>query len=567
MRLSDAKPSSMAIPFSRRAMLAMLLAFALVWFCNLDVRRLVHPDEGRYAEIPREMVVTGDWVTPHLDGLKYFEKPALQYWLTAGAYEAFGVHQWTARLWPALAGFLGVLFIGYVGARLGGPTLGVYCAAALGGCAWYALNAHLLTLDAGLTFWMAAGLGSFLLAQRDGLARSAGRRWMCAAWVALGFAVLSKGLIGILLPGATLVLYSLLNRDWALWRRLHLVSGTLLLAAVTAPWFVVVSLRNREFFDFFFIHEHFTRFLTHEHRREGAWWYFIPFFILGILPWLGVFAISARRMWIDARPNRNGFNWQRFSLVWAAFIFLFFSVSGSKLPSYILPMFPALALVIGWQLTTLPDSALIRATVPLVVAGFAITMASLFAYQPIAERLADARQPLAPLLAYAPWLQAMFALMTLGGVIAWVAFRRQRRDVAIVVVAFSALIGTQLGLTGYDALAEERSSEPLLSRIFAQQAALRADVPFYSVRMYDQTLPFYLGRTVTLVDYSDELALGIASEPAMAIGPVVEWQRRWEAADQAYAIMQPDDYARFEHDGVPMRELGRDARRVIVSRR
>ena len=98
--------------------------FTAIWFSNLEYRRLVHPDEGRYAEIPREMVVSGDWVTPRLNGIKYFEKPALQYWLTAAAYEAFGIHPWTARLWPALSGFLGVLFVGYVGLRLGGPTLG-----------------------------------------------------------------------------------------------------------------------------------------------------------------------------------------------------------------------------------------------------------------------------------------------------------------------------------------------------------------------------------------------------------------------------------------------------------
>src|SRR5436190_17074966 len=125
--------SSGSAALTRRAGFALLLAFTLIWFANLDYRRLVHPDEGRYAEIPREMFVSGDWVTPRLDGIKYFEKPALQYWLTAVAYEAFGVHHWSARLWPALAGYLNVLFIGYVGYRLGGPTLGLYTAAVLGG--------------------------------------------------------------------------------------------------------------------------------------------------------------------------------------------------------------------------------------------------------------------------------------------------------------------------------------------------------------------------------------------------------------------------------------------------
>src|SRR5690242_6709157 len=188
------------IPLSRVTLICVAVAFALIWFANLDYRRLIHPDEGRYAEIPREMVASGDWVTPRLDGIKYFEKPALQYWLTAAAYEAFGIHQWTARLWPALAGFAGVVFIGYVGFRLGGPVLGLYGAAALGGCVWYVLNAHILTLDAGLTLWMSVGFGALLLAQRSAASKREQRTWMLIAWSSLALAVLSKGLIGVVLP-------------------------------------------------------------------------------------------------------------------------------------------------------------------------------------------------------------------------------------------------------------------------------------------------------------------------------------------------------------------------------
>src|SRR3954463_16193784 len=115
-------------PLTRRVLLAVIAAFALAWFAGLEYRTLLHPDEGRYAEIPREMVVSGDWITPRLNGLKYFEKPPLQYWVTAAAYEMFGVHNWTARLWPALSSFLAALFLGYAGWRIGGPDLGIYTA-------------------------------------------------------------------------------------------------------------------------------------------------------------------------------------------------------------------------------------------------------------------------------------------------------------------------------------------------------------------------------------------------------------------------------------------------------
>ena len=565
---SAASPVAAALPaLTHRSVVVLLLFFTAIWFSNLEYRRLVHPDEGRYAEIPREMAASGDWVTPRLNGIKYFEKPALQYWITAAAYSIFGVHHWTARLWPALSGFLGVLFIGYVGLRLGGPLLGLYSAAVLGGCAWYVLNAHILTLDAGVTFWMSVGLGSLFIAQRDDATPEEERGWMLAAWAALALAVLSKGLIGVVLPGAAMVVYTLLLRDWSLWRRLHPVGGLLVFLAIAAPWFVAVSLRNGEFFDFFFVHEHFARFLTGEAHREGAWWYFVPIFVAGILPWLTVFLWTARRMWTDAPVGRNGFSWQRFALVWSAFIFVFFSVSGSKLPSYILPMFPALALTLGWQLTVLPQTTLARLTLPLVAIMGVIALIVIIAYAPLASRFADARQPLEPLLEYGVWLKTACVIAFAGGAMGLFHLHSGKRTAAILSVSLTALVAAMLVLTGHDTLAEARSTGPIVSRIVAANGPLRADVPFYTVRMYDQTLPYYLGRTVTQVEHYDELAMGIASEPDKAIATEAEWLRRWNAAEQAYAIMQRDEYKRLQDAGVPMRELGRDARRVIVSRR
>ncbi|HEX3633271.1 MAG TPA: glycosyltransferase family 39 protein [Casimicrobiaceae bacterium] len=552
---------------SRLAWIALVVMFALIWFANLDYRRLIHPDEGRYAEIPREMVASGDWLTPRLDGIKYFEKPALQYWLTAAAYEAFGIHQWTARLWPALAGFAGVLFIGYVGLRLGGPPLGLYSAAALGGCLWYVLNAHILTLDSGLTLWMSVGFGALLLAQRRAATEREQRMWMLLAWSALALAVLSKGLIGVVLPGASLFLYSLLTRDWAVWRRLHLAGGLLLFALIAVPWFVAVSLANPEFFRFFFIHEHFERFLTNEHHREGAWWYFVPILAGGILPWLTVLAWTAPRLWSRAAVDGNGFSWQRFALVWSVFIFVFFSVSSSKLPSYILPIFPPLALVIGVQLAALSERTLIWLTLPLVAATGACLLAVAFGFESIARRFADEHQPLAPLLAYGPWIIAACAVALAGGVAALWWLQRGRRTAAILSVALTTLLAALLVLTGHDELADSRSAAPILARVVSQHGPIAADVPFYSVRMYDQTLPWYLGRTVTPVAHLDELAMGLAIEPDKAVAKLDDWKQRWDRATQAYAIMQVDEYDRLVREGVPMRELGRDPRRVIVSRR
>src|SRR4051812_14952093 len=155
-----------------------------IWFATGPVRPLIDPDEGRYAEIPREMAVTGDWVTPRLNGLKYFEKPPFQYWVTALLYRAFGVHEWTARLWPALAGLLGVVAIGTAGYAIGGITLAAYAGLALAGTVWHAGIAQIVSLDSGLSFFLAVGFAAFVCAQRDQASARQRRACMWLTWAA-----------------------------------------------------------------------------------------------------------------------------------------------------------------------------------------------------------------------------------------------------------------------------------------------------------------------------------------------------------------------------------------------
>src|SRR5712692_9280352 len=152
---------------SRLRLWILLAVFAAAWFCNLGYRHLVKPDEGRYAEIPREMAASGDWLTPRLNGFKYFEKPALQYWATAAAFSAFGQTEWAARFWPGLTGFFGVLLVFWAGNRLFGPPIGFYGALVAASAAIYVSIGHMLTLDMALAFFMSASVFLVAVAQRD----------------------------------------------------------------------------------------------------------------------------------------------------------------------------------------------------------------------------------------------------------------------------------------------------------------------------------------------------------------------------------------------------------------
>ena len=563
-------PFPMLASLPRRAWWLLALVAAVAWFAGLDFRHLQHPDEGRYAEIAREMSVRGDWVTPRLNDLKYFEKPPLQYWLGAITFDALGVDEWTARLPTAVAGFLAVIAVGFTGARLAGPEAGAFAAMVLAGSVWHAGLAHYLTLDSLLSFWMAIALCGFLLAQRPHLPRAVERNWMLLAYAAAAAATLTKGLLALAIPGAALVLYTLVTRDTGPWKRLHALPGVALYVLLAAPWFVLVSRANPEFARFFFVHEHFERFLTESHNRGGEWWYFVPWFAVGIMPWLIVWAVTLPASWRRAPRTDNGFSWERFCLVWAAFIFVFFSISGSKLPSYILPMFPALALVLGFELTRLSARALMWIALPLAIGGPLLLAAYAVAWDSAIASVATSATPASIYRAFGPWVLAALASYTVGGIAAFALFRAgsdAAKTLGIAALALSSLVGMQLALTGHDAFAVVRSTASILAE--AQRAngqPLDPAVPVYQVGSYDQTLPFYLGRPTPLVDYRDEMTLGILAEPHKAFG-LPAWMEAWSAAPQGFALMSIEMANDLSSKNLPFRVLARDPRRVFVARR
>ncbi|MET0733993.1 MAG: glycosyltransferase family 39 protein [Casimicrobiaceae bacterium] len=551
-------------------LLALVLVAAVLWFGTLGVRKLTTPDEGRYAEIAREMAVSGDWVTPRYNELKYFEKPPLQYWLTAASYQAFELDEWTARLPGAIAGWLAIFVIGYAGARIASPAAGAYAAAALAGMVWHFGMAHLVTLDALLGFWLAVALAGFLLGQRASVQAGERRAFMLIAWAAMAGAVMTKGLIGLVIPAGALFFYTLLTRDFAVWRRLELVLGPLLLIALSAPWFVLVSNRNPEFAQFFFIHEHFQRFLTTEHRRSGGWWYFIPLLIIGLLPWVGMFVLTAIRGWRDAQRDANGFAWARFCLVWIAFVFLFFSASGSKLPSYILPLFPAAALLVGWQLVGVKQRTLYHLTWPLALGAWILLALTFLYYDTLVGRLADARTPALVYAKLNPFIVAGLATAGLGYSLSALAFRRTgeaRRTWGVIGLSLATIVAMQLIFSANDAFRATRSAADVVTALENETAPpYDAAAPVFQIGMYDQTFPFYLQRTVTLVAFRDEFALGLDAEPRKGIAHEEDWIPLWRSLPQAYALLGQDTLDRLAKQGVPHRVVARDSRRVLIAR-
>ena len=545
-----------------RRWLWLLLAVAVVWFGNIEYRKLIKPDEGRYAEIPREMVLSGDWVTPRLNDLKYFEKPPLQYWATATAYKLFGEHQWTSRLWAALTGFAGIFLVWFAGAHLFGCAAGRYAAIVLGGSLLYILMAHINTLDMGVTFFITLGIVGLLLGQKAESDLRTRRNWMVLAWGAMALAVLSKGLMGLVLPGAALFLYSVLQRDIGVWKRMHWSLGLLFFMLVVSPWFYWVMKANPEFFQKFFIYEHYTRFTTKELGRYQPWYYFVPILLFGMMPWTALLFDTVLRTWKNSTRSDNAFNPERFLLIWAVFIYFFFSVSGSKLPSYLLPMFPARALLMGKQLAEMNARRLFFLILPMllmaVVAVLGLGFASLYMV-----RLADTPLQYQMYSDYAHWLLAASGVWLLGISAGLVLLRCDKKLRAVFILALGTLIAGQLGTSGYNTIAKERSAYLIADAI---RPYIKLDKPFYSVAMYEQTLPFYLKRTFILVNYQDELGFGIAQEPQRWLPDIASLAKVWQTQPEAYAIMPVEYYPQMQKAGITMKTIYGDTQYIVVSK-
>lgn len=539
---------------SRRGLWCLLAAFALVWFGTLDYRKLIKPDEGRYAEIAREMAVSGDFVTPRLNGIKYFEKPPLQYWVTASAFRAFGENEWTARLWPGITGFLSVLLAYFTSRRLFGERAALFAAATLGGGLFTNLIGHLNTLDMGLSFFLQLALSALLIANHSDTQDRQRRKWMLLVWAALAGAVLSKGLVALVLCGATLVVYTVLARDLSPWRRLEPARGIPLFLLLTAPWFLAVSLSNPEFAHFFFIHEHFERFLSTGHGRYQPPWYLLAVLLVGTLPW----TLIALQGWLGAwwRERSGDFQPQRLLFVWCVVTLAFFSASSSKLPSYILPMAPAIAILTGVFL----DRA--RRTTVLVHLGLVLPLAAMaLILAPDIVNRADNETTREMMANYAQWATIAAGTWLAGSLAAFVLAWRHREAAGLMVFGISGFIAVNIAILGHESLAESNSAHRI-----AQQTRplLSPGVPFYSVSTYEQTLPFYLQRTLTLVNYRDEMGFGLDQQPALAIALGAEFYARWRSDRDAFALVTPEGYAQLRADGLPMQTVARDTRRVIV---
>jgi 4-amino-4-deoxy-L-arabinose transferase-like glycosyltransferase len=309
----------------------------------LPVMPLMEPDEARYSDIASLMNRTEDYITPRLNHVVYLEKPPLCYWATALSFKIFGENEFSSRLFVALCAWGCILLVYRMGTFFHDEKTGLYSAGVLSTFLYHSILGKINILDIPLTFFVClatwAGYRYFAgEGQRKG--------WLYLLYVSSALAFLTKGLIGIAFPFAITILWLSISKRWGDILRLFSPAGVILFLLISCPWIILVQKANKDFLWFFFIQEHFLRYTTTLHGRNHTVLLYIPVVLLGTLPW-SAFLLKALKENVGKRVPPFKAAERQFLLTWIFFIFIFFSISSSKLIPYIAPIFLPVAILMG----------------------------------------------------------------------------------------------------------------------------------------------------------------------------------------------------------------------------
>ena len=534
----------------------ILFASAIfVLFYQVGAAALFEPDEGRNSEKAREILVLQDWVTPHDNFHPVLDKPIFFYWLIALSFKLFGISEWAARLPSALAALGCVALVYFLAHNYWGRWQALWSALILLTSAEFFILARVVIFDMPLTFFLTLALMAFYDAgHSENIQR---RRWMCLLlYSALGAATLIKGLIGIVVPGMVIFFYLLLSKQWSMLRRIYLIPGILLLLAIVLPWFLEAGARTDGYLRYYLWAEHFGRFTGGEFDRSQPWFYFIIVAMVGFFPWTLLLPFLALRYQRKALDDKN-----LFLILWIILPFLFFSVSKSKLPHYILPIFPALAVLIAASLVSLYGESAKKAQRMIALTWAAHGLVALYFIVGFMRPMILPRTIANGISAMTPqiWLYGAVIMLMLILLSYWQAARQPPRQAQLFVVQAAAMIVflafvSQLMI----ATAPLRSAKALAEKTAALVLA-ETQVVFYDT--YLSGMAFYLRaeKPLWVVTYSKKkrtflgnfYALGKREELIGPRGKALldfdEFRQQWETAKQPLVIfVKEKNRARLE---------------------
>lgn len=508
---------------------------------------LFTPDEGRYSEVAREMVVSGDYITPRLNGVAFLDKPVLYYWLQASAIKVFGLTEGALRFWPAVLGILSMLVTYMTGRLLFSRRAGLISAIILATSPLYYGGSHYANLDLEVASFVADSLLCFIAAMEGSLPRLK-NILLLAAYTFAGLAALTKGLIGIAFPAMIIGAWILILNRWNIVTKMRLFTGLLIFIVIAAPWYVLVQQANPEFLHFFFVTQQVSRFLTtQDFNSKAAVWFYVPVVLAGFFPWAiflaQTIAQKCRLVWQDRQQHGI----ELYLLLWLVIVFVFFSIPRSKTVGYILPVFPVMALLVGSYLDSVWDNAQakgVRAASWLFMLLGGI-LSIVFFILPYFNQIIEAPPSF---LHYVRYMGVAIAV----AVICVYSLRHQPRFAPLFACLTTASVVLLLIFIFSAASINENTIKPLAMQLKSQLQPEDEVVTFYK---YYQDLPIYLERRVTIVadwhsadiphkdNWVREMWYGMVFQDTKnwLIEENTFWQR-WNSDKRLYVVTDEDYY-------------------------
>ena len=520
--------------------IGMVLLLALVCFVGLNRFALIDlVDEGIYASIARQMLDSGDWITPHYAGTIFFYKPPLSYWLQAIFIYFLGATPLAARLPSAIAAFLTAIAIYVWARRRNARHVGQFAAVIYVCCPLLAFGlARIAMMDSLVTLFFTLVVIGWI----EGY--SGDRKGYILMAVGIGLATMTKGLIGFVLPGGTFALWILWRRDFEELRRVPWFGVLITFLLLVLPWHLAAWRAHGNWFVAEYVgRQHLQRFLGRDFAHQNPFWYFVPVMLVSMFPWSGLIPIAWWRGLRAGRSDRQSLECaMSMWALWAGFVFVFFSLSISKLPNYILPALPALSILIGWRLNslwkhkrTLSLVEFVSLWLPALVFGALVVVAGLTAYQGRShpESTSLIARTLGKLLNWneqsesvellwkklyvltdlAPYWIALGVILLVGSLVLIISWRRVAGAFAAQLIVSVSLIlfVTQVGFPRWST----RTAEPFNNLGMRTLPALQRSEPLvmYAIHPKHPSLRYLLGNSEHVFEtFSPETLQGVLND-------------------------------------------------------
>lgn len=549
-----------------RITLPLLLLAAVTFFAGLGRGAITDSDEAFYADAAREMVASGDWITPYYNYEPRFQKPVLYYWLSAAASVVLGDTETAARLWAAMAGLGLVLVTAAAGRRWYDESTGLLAGAIVATTFGYFAIGRMALPDLPLAFCISLAIWAALVATLE--QERSPRKFVLLAALALGLGFLTKGPVGLIIPAIVIGPVLLIERRSIALTPSDIVLGFLVMIAVAVPWYVVMWVRHgNDYLQGFFIGDNLERFATDRFNDPRPWWFYLPIVAGGLLPWtpLALVWLGPLTQWVRRRRDIGTIDLRL--LLWAVLPLAFFSLSVGKQPRYILPVLPPLALLLAssisertqeWRGFDGARSRPRRATG--VVVGSLLSGAFFILLGALLYRVQPLLINVAPLFTH-----AAAGVIAVGGVaIVLVALSSQWRTAPVVIALAAAATFPALQFGGLSSGSDDTVRQ--MARLVLQQRTANEAVGTY--RVFVRNLVFY-AQTKTIDIITDDQAVDFMAQPrrALMVAPV-DLVERLER-ERGLSVVRLAELPYFNEAGVRVRTVlwpdpARDLTRVVL---